>query len=109
MLSGEAEPGARWTRRDADLACALTSYEDGLCSGCGWPADVSMDPALKDAWESTIPRRCHACTSREKAIEPYVKDGSPTRHPQHLRFPVTLTEAGVSYLNDPQEVAGGNS
>ncbi len=53
---------------------ALTQIEADECPGCGWPREVSMDPANEFAFAAE-PVRCHACATRERAAKQDAGDG----------------------------------
>lgn len=86
MLQGERAPGTRWREQDSLLAQALTYYESQLCSGCGQPMSLSMDPASEGKWVAPYPSRCHACT----AISHRVKDYTKADAPEALKFRAEL-------------------
>lgn len=54
-----------WT--DEDIAAALDwQHEQSLlCSGCGHPADETLDDEIRAAW-ITEKRTCWACASKER-------------------------------------------
>lgn len=57
---------------------ALTEYEGTLCSGCGQPMHLSMDPETEGQWVAPLPMRCHACTVIDHRAKDYEKADAPT-------------------------------
>lgn len=54
-----------WTLRDRILALALQMYEDGLCPGCGLPANRAHDPLMEGYYVPNVVT-CQACATRER-------------------------------------------
>lgn len=74
-----------WDAESRGYALALMEYQAMLCPDCGWDITKSTAAENEFAYEASAPIRCHVCTTKSSAAEPYFKD-SP--HPQALRFPV---------------------
>lgn len=89
VIRGERRPGQRWTDRDALLLQALTYYEASLCSGCGQPMWLGMDPDTEGHWKAPLPTRCHPCT----AIAIRMKDYEEADQASALRFSAELVPA----------------
>lgn len=88
MARGERPASKGPSERDWLLAQALTYYEANLCSGCGQPLWLCMDPETESKWHAPLPARCHACTS----IEVRVKDYESADHASALRFSAELPD-----------------
>lgn len=48
VITGMRDPGEPWTKRDRLFALALTTYEQGLCRGCGQPLRLTTGPHARD-------------------------------------------------------------
>ena len=53
-----------WTADDLEAALEYQDYLDSLCSGCGRPKDVCMDPAMSGRFEA-VPLQCFACAPKD--------------------------------------------
>lgn len=66
----------------------MTLYEDSLCSGCGNPKRLTMDPDLADEWTTTHPYTCGGCAALSRAGKRNEKE----EHPTALRFVIGLRQ-----------------
>lgn len=55
-----------WSRKDLVLAEALTIYEEGLCSGCGFPAWMTYDGRNAGEFVLKDDVQCISCEQREQ-------------------------------------------
>lgn len=89
--------------QDRIAALGLTEYEDGLCSGCGQPMHLTMDPDNERRWVADLPFRCHACTVRETKAHEYDHAAAPgaLRYPVRLKPPKRATGASEPRTPSP--------
>jgi hypothetical protein len=78
----------RWSEVDRLLALALTLYEDGLCSGCGQPKRLTMDPDLADEWTTTDPFVCAGCVT----LSVIAKQNKDADHPHSMRYVLGMSQ-----------------
>lgn len=78
VLMGERAPGEKWTRKDTTLALALQCYEEGLCSGCGQPVDLTHSSDGKPGRGFEVHSfTCTACEELESISDETRKNDPP--------------------------------
>lgn len=65
-----------FTDEDFDAALNWQAEQAAKCSGCGLPADETMDPANADAYDARLVA-CHACAARERAERAFLQEHNP--------------------------------
>jgi len=69
LVSSAPEP--EWDDAEQTVMLALQQYRATLCPLCGGPLAICTAPENEMKYDTGLPVRCHATTSRGRAAEPY--------------------------------------
>jgi hypothetical protein len=75
-----------WDDEQQAMMLALAEYRDSVHEACGGYLPDTTAAEADGQYVADIPSRCHLCTARAIAAEPYFKDDHP--QPHALLFPV---------------------
>lgn len=81
-----SRPEVEWDETERGWMIALVRYRQTLCPLCGGPRDECQSAEAENAYEGTLPVRCHKTTAMKRAQES--RKDSPGEHPDALLWGV---------------------
>lgn len=81
-----SRPEVEWDETERGWMLGLERYRETLCPLCGGPRDECQSPEAENAYEGSLPIRCHKTTAMRRTQD--ARKDNKAEHPDALLWGV---------------------